>query len=153
MFRQTRPEWDTPPDGDFARYVERLTAASAKPLARPQPPAPQERKVARAPVNAGASAAPPDLAQLLAPFMGVLPIVRAVLLVLALGLGAVFFVLGKGSLLAPLLLGLLWWGLGRLAAVVSELESSGAGRPLPNIAQLQERLRQLAQQHDTGNKK
>ena len=80
MFRQTRPEWDAPPDGDFARYVERLTSAqaSAKPSA-PVQPQPQEPKAARPPSNAGATAAPPDLAPLWAPFAGALQIVRSVL--------------------------------------------------------------------------
>lgn len=30
----TKPDWDTPPDGDFAAYVERLTAQA--PLQRPE---------------------------------------------------------------------------------------------------------------------
>lgn len=159
MFRQTRPEWDTPPDGDFARYVERLTAASAKTVARtpPEPSTERKRPAARnAPASPGAQAAPPDLAQLLAPFVGVLQIARAVLLVLTLALGAAFVVLGKGSLAALLFAGLAWWVLGRLAAFASSLDAPAAsGQARITIAQLQERLRQLAQQtpRSTGNKK
>jgi len=153
MFRQTRPEWDAPADGAFARSGERLTSAqaSAKPSA-PVQPQPQEPKAARPPSNAGATAAPPDLAPLWAPFAGALQIVRSVLLVLTLAHGAALFVFGKGSLPGLLFTGGLWWGLGRVAAVVSGLKSPGGGRAPIHIAPPHERLRQLAQQRDTGKK-
>lgn len=149
-----KPEWDTPPHGDFASYVERLSShgAAARPAAAPSHKT--DKAAAKGPVTASAPGLPPDLAQVLAPLVGVMRGVRMLLLLMTLLHAVAFFSLGHGSLPGLLFMGALWWGLGRVAALASgALPSGGAGGSKPGIAQLQERLAQLAKQGTTGKRK
>ncbi len=161
----TKPDWDTPPDGDFAAYVERLTAQ--KPLQKaPVTQAPAAAaaaaavgRAARAP-NAGAQAQalPPDLLQVMRPLAGVLRTVRAVLLVLVVLHGIALFLLGQGSLPGLVVMGLVWWGLGWLMQSAAQLGSAQASGVNTATQALQDRLRQVAQQRSgtglgTGKKK
>lgn len=160
----TKPDWDTPPDGDFAAYVERLTAqkplqkapmaqASAAAVTR----ADQVSK-ARAHATAVPQGMPPDLLQVMLPLAGVLRTVRAVLLVMAVVHGIALFLLGQGSLPGLVVMGVVWWGLGWLMQSAAQI--GGAQAPGVNTAKqaLQDRLRQVAQQRSgtglgTGKKK
>ena len=149
-----KPEWDTPPHGDFASYVERLSShgAAARPAAAPSPKT--DKAAAKGPVSASAPGLPPDLAQVLAPLVGVLRGVRMVLLLVTLLHAVAFFGLGRGSLPGLLFMAVLWWGLGRVAALASSaLPSGGAGAKKPGLASLQERLTQLTKQGTTGKRK
>ena len=161
----TKPDWDTPPDGDFAAYVERLTAQ--KPLQKaPVTQAPAAAaaaaavgRAARAP-NAGAQAQalPPDLLQVMRPLAGVLRMVRAVLLVMVVLHGIALFLLGHGSLPGLVVMGVVWWGLGWLMQSAAQLGSAQASGVNTATQALQDRLRQVAQQRSgtglgTGKKK
>ena len=159
----TKPDWDTPPDGDFAAYVERLTAQ--KPLHKApvtQAPAAAVAAVGRAAqapsAGAQAQALPPDLLQVMRPLAGVLRTVRAVLLVMVVLHGIALFLLGQGSLPGLVVMGVVWWGLGWLMQSAVQLGSAQASGVNTATQALQDRLRQVAQQRSgtglgTGKKK
>ena len=162
----TKPDWDTPPDGDFAAYVERLTAQ--KPLQKaPVTQAPAAAAAAAAAVGraaqapntgAQAQALPPDLLQVMRTLAGVLRTVRAVLLVMVLLHGFALFLLGQGSLPGLVVMGVVCWGLGWLMQSAAQLEGAQASGMNTATQALQDRLRQVAQQRSgtglgTGKKK
>ena len=158
----TKPDWDTPPDGDFAAYVERLTAQ--KPLQKaPAAQAPAAAaavgRAAQAPsAGAQAQALPPDLLQVMRPLAGVLRTVRAVLLVMVVLHGIALFLLGQGSLPGLVVMGVVWWGLGWLMQSAAQLGGAQASGVNTATQALQDRLRQVAQQRSgtglgTGKKK
>ena len=159
----TKPDWDTPPDGDFAAYVERLTAQ--KPLQKApvtQAPAAAVAAVGRAAqapnTGAQAQALPPDLLQVMRPLAGVLRTVRAVLLVMMVVHGIALFLLGHGSLPGLVVMGVVWWGLGWLMQSAAQLGGAQASGMNTATQALQDRLRQVAQQRSgtglgTGKKK
>ena len=158
----TKPDWDTPPDGDFAAYVERLTAQ--KPLQKaPVTQAPAAAvavgRAAQAPsAGAQAQALPPDLLQVMRPLAGVLRTVRAVLLLMVVLHGIALFLLGQGSLPGLVVMGVVWWGLGWLMQSAAQLGGAQASGVNAATQALQDRLRQVAQQRSgtglgTGKKK
>lgn len=160
-----KPEWDTPPHGDFASYVERLSASQALQSGRAQaahsaqvtqqhphggvaPGSAQAaaRKGGAAPVASPAAVLPPDLVQLLAPFVGFVRIARILLAVIA-GVHALTLLLaGQGSWFGLAVMVALWWGMGQV------INAAATGTPV-QAAAVKERLRQVAQQRKTGNKK
>ncbi|PVY92604.1 hypothetical protein C8C95_3476 [Acidovorax sp. 99] len=160
----TKPDWDTPPDGDFAAYVERLTAQAPLQKARAAQAsaaatngAVQSSK-ASAPATSLPQVLPPDVLQLMQPLAGVLRTVRSVLLVMMVLHGIALFLLGRGSLPGLVVMGAVWWGLGWLMQSAAQAGGAQAPGGRAGMESLQDRLRQMAQQRSgtgigTGKKK
>lgn len=160
-----KPEWDTPPHGDFASYVERLTAP--KPAISVSPLQPQSQSqsssatsAARAeaiapalrPLGLKGSAVPVDLGRSLTPFLRGLRVARVVLLLLTVVQGAALMLWGWGSLIGPLMTAGLWWGLGGLSTVAATVLKAPEPLGGTGLQTNQERLRQLGLQRQSGKK-
>lgn len=162
-----KPEWDTPPNGDFASYVERLSASQAlqsvraqaahsaqvtQPHALPGGVAPGSaqtaaRQAAGAIPAPLAAALPPDLLQVVAPFIGMVRIARILLAVIAAVHALTLVMTGQGSWPVLAVMAGLWWFMGIV------IKAASAGTVVVPLAAVKERQRQAAQQRKTGNKK
>lgn len=161
-----KPEWDTPPNGDFASYVERLSASQALQSGRaqaahsaqvtqqhPLPGGVAPGSAQAAARQGGASPAPlavalpPDLLKVVAPFIGLVRIARTLLAVIAAVHALTLLMAGQGSWFVLAVMAGLWWFMG----IVVNAASAGTVVVLP--AAVKERQRQAAQQRKTGNKK
>lgn len=152
----TKPDWDTPPNGDFASYVERLTAPPPTRKAQPMPArasAPVRQPAASKSSMPATQAVPPDLAQVFLHLMGVLRTVRSVLLLFLVMHGVALIVFSQGSLPGLIFMAALWWGLGWLIQAAPQAIGAKAAGLGARPESLQERLRQVAQQRNSGKKK
>lgn len=156
----TKPEWDTPPDGDFASYVQRLTAPPLPAADRAKAPAastvsPVAAASTRQPSRQSASSPSQTQSQFAlgwAPFDTGLRTARVLVLGLT-GLHALALVIfGQGSLVGLIAMAALWWGLGALrAAGRKAMASAERGQPPLTLHGVQDRLRSLAAQRAAGD--
>ena len=160
-----KPEWDTPPHGDFAAYVERLSGAvpgaqsagrllqASSPATRPNPKAgPGKRTEAVGAVQGKAVA--PGPYSVWEPLSRVVRAVRGVLLLSVVVQVLMLFVLEQGSWWGLFATAFVWWGLGRVASKVrTVLTLPGVANADQGLAQLKKQLADLAQQKNAGKRK
>ena len=162
MSKDPRSNWDTPVDGDFASYVERLNAASAP---HPAPPSAAPSAGAVQPKAAKVAKAvemepPPHLTvEEATSAAGLAEKVRSVRLVFLLVLvGQVLLLLffQKGSLPLLFFTGVLWLLLGRGQSALfsaSTKAKGGPGRDSSNLQRLREELQRSLRDRATKSKK
>jgi hypothetical protein len=165
MSKAPKPEWDTPPRGDFAAYVERLSGAvpGAQTLGGLGQTAGQGPLLGGGKVSAQAAklrpalqtkAAAPGAPAVVGAVTQVLRVVRGVLLLSLAVQALALFVLGQGSWWGLFVTALVWWGLGRVASLArTVLTLPGAMNAEQGIAQLKQQLAVLAQHKNTGKRK
>ena len=162
MISPVRPDWDARPDGDFARYVERLGAtapAAARPSHTTAVGAAEPTRLQDAPLR-GESASPPtvqahppDLAAMAGQLGGRLRGARVVLLV-AIGIHAIAWLgFGRGSLPVLMFMAVLWWGLGRVVQMLPGLLSLPRNAENQGVESWRQRLRARAPQGKAESKK
>jgi len=173
--RAPKPEWDTPPSGDFASYIERLTARPSPPLhtlPTSKPQAGTARKGQRAtpktsathkppgqqpvPKSVGATvpfALSPEVAQALVPLQGLLGLVRRAVVVAAVIQVLLMAMFSIGTVGGLLLWAAAWWALTWLMGQIAKAAPPGAGQSNPSVSQLHELLQQLTRERTNGNKK
>lgn len=158
-----RPDWDTPPDGDFASYVERLSqvqrplpssrTAAVRESAGPAAAAPGEvrRRAAVRPTVATPLVASATRALTLR----MLRMARAGLWVLMLVQAGVLFFMGWGSMVALAVFGFLLWLVSAAASAMSvgahqKTGDAASAAPLQSLLRV---LQQGAQQHSRSPRK
>ena len=148
-----KAEWDTPQGGDFARYVERLTAAHIVRL--PDEPG-RVPRLGEARPRPQISAASPDKPDTQSPTKPTLATVLRLLLVGVVLLVLVQFLGRKQSSIGPVLAlglaGIAWWIVGRWRQALGAMSKAGLRSPISSLPELQRQLQALAQQKSKASR-
>ena len=153
--------WDAPADGDFAIYVERLSAAQAQ---HPAPLAHLDgalQKAAASTVPASESApmsmptTRPEAASSLSVsgVVGVVRVVRAVVLLLVIGQALALFYFKAGVLPLLLFTGVLWFFLGRLQRFLPRAITGSTGVDGASLQRLRKQLQRSVSERTNTRKK
>lgn len=138
-------EWDTPPNGDFVRYLERLaaTAPATSPVPRPSSTAPPPTGASR---SAPATAQPVlPLASQWAAMLSALHKGRTVLLWLMLAHLVAWLLFDRGSVPLLIFMAAVWSAWGWALAALSD-SGHPSHRAHSGLERLQQQIRSLAQQ-------
>lgn len=151
MGKTPHNDWDTPVNGDFASYVERLSAVQI-----PQSVAPSHPIAAQAPQAAQAApaqAAPaPEGDGVESALAGKLRAVRIVVFLVFTAQALVLLFLQKGSLPLLFFTGMVWFFLGRMqsALLLTLPRAEGADRSTP-LQRLRDELQRTARERAAAN--
>ena len=145
-------DWDTPPNGDFVRYLEHLAATA--PTTGPVPAPTSTPPPAGTPKSAPATAQPVlPLASQWAAVLSALHKGRIILLWLTLAHLAAWLLLDRGSVPLLIFMAAVWWAWGWALTALSD-DGSPSHRARSGLERLQQEIRSLAQQrpHEKSKK-